>query len=209
MSDSLALAPETWADQHGEALYRFAMARVSDPELAADLVQETFLEALRGRDSFQGKSSARTWLTAILKHKIIDEFRRSRRLPRIDKESASEPVIESFFDRRGRSKTLPGRWGDEPDAILDRREFWEVLKRCVVRLPGNLADAFIAIELGELDRERACERFEITATNLAARLYRARLLLRHCLETHWFAETALYARGCTACRSDLTADPAC
>src|SRR6516165_4455181 len=99
MSDRSALAPETWVDQHGDALYRFALARVSDPELAADLVQETFLEALRGRASFQGKSSPRTWLTAILKYKIIDEFRRSRRLPRKDEESSFEPAIESFFDR--------------------------------------------------------------------------------------------------------------
>jgi RNA polymerase sigma-70 factor (ECF subfamily) len=209
MSDSPALAPETWVDQHGDALYRFAVARVSDPELAADLVQETFLEALRGRASFQGKSSPRTWLTAILKYKIIDEFRRSRRLPPLEEESSSEPAIESFFDRRGHWKTPPGRWGDEPDAILDRREFWEVLRQCILRLPEHLADAFVAVELGELDRERACKRFEITAANLAARLYRARLLLRHCLETHWFAESTPYARGCTSGRRDMSADPAC
>jgi RNA polymerase sigma-70 factor (ECF subfamily) len=208
MSDRPALAPETWVDQHGDALYCFAMARVSDPELAADLVQETFLEALRGRASFQGKSSPRTWLTAILKHKIIDELRRSRRLPRSDEPLSSEPAIEKLFDRRGHWKTAPGRWGDEPGAILDRREFWEVLGQCVLRLPEHLADAFLAIELGDVDRERACARFEITAANLATRLYRARLLLRPCLETHWFAETAPYTRGCTACRRDRSADPA-
>jgi RNA polymerase sigma-70 factor (ECF subfamily) len=209
MSDSSAVAPETWVDQHGDVLYRFALARVSDPELAADLVQDTFLEALRGRASFQGESSPRTWLTAILKYKIIDEFRRSRRLPRRVKESSFEPAIESVFDRRGHGKTAPGRRGDEPDAILDRREFWEVLKRCVLRLPEHLADAFVAIELGGLDREGACERFEITAANLAARLYRARLLLRHCLEIHWLAETAPYARGCTTCRRDRSAGGSC
>ena len=209
MSDSSALAPETWVDQHGDALYRFALARVSDRELAADLVQETFLEALRGRASFQGKSSPRTWLTAILKYKIIDEFRRSRRLPPVEEASSSEPAIDRFFDRRGHWKTPPSHWGDEPDAILDRREFWEVLKRCILRLPDHLADAFVAIELGDVDRERACARFEITAANLAARLFRARRLLRHCLETHWFAETVPYTRGCTTCRRDLSTDPAC
>jgi RNA polymerase sigma-70 factor (ECF subfamily) len=209
MADSPALAPETWVDEHGAALYHFALARVSDPELAADLVQETLLEALRGRASFQGKSSPRTWLTAILKHKIIDEFRRSRRLPRREEPLSSEPAIERFIDRRGHWKTAPGRWGDEPDAILDRREFWEVLRQCVLRLPEHLADAFLAIELGDLDRARACARFEITAANLATRLYRARLLLRHCLETHWFAESVPYTRGCTACRRDLRAAGSC
>jgi RNA polymerase sigma-70 factor (ECF subfamily) len=202
MCDRSAFAPETWVDQHGDALYRFALGRVSDPELAADLVQETFLEGLHARASFRGKSSPRTWLTAILKYKIIDEFRRSRRLPGMAEEPPTERATGHFFDRRGRWKTPPGRWGDEPDAILDRREFWEILGRCALRLPEHLADAFLAVELGDLDRDRACEQFEITAANLATRLYRARRLLRHCLETHWFAETAPHARACTACRRD-------
>jgi RNA polymerase sigma-70 factor (ECF subfamily) len=208
MSDRPALAPETWVDQHGDALYHFALARVTDPELASDLVQETFLEALRGRASFQGKSSPRTWLTAILKYKIIDEFRRARRLPPVGAESGSEAAIERFFDWRGHWITPPGRWGDEPDAILDRREFWEALSRCLVRLPEHLADAFVAIELGDLDRDGACERFGITAANLAVRLHRARLLLRHCLQTHWFAETTPHARACGACGPDSWAEPA-
>ena len=79
MFDDSALAPETWVDQHGDALYRFALRRVTDPELADDLVQETFLEGLSARSSFTGGSSVRTWLTAILKHKIIDQYRRSGR----------------------------------------------------------------------------------------------------------------------------------
>jgi RNA polymerase sigma-70 factor (ECF subfamily) len=171
-------------------LYRFAIGRVHDPELAADLVQETFLEGLRARSSFSGNSSLRTWLIAILKHKILDWYRRSGRMPRAEADPLSEPAIEGFFDRRGHWKARPGRWGDDPGETLDRGEFWEVLGRCVARLPEHLADAFLAIELGDLGRDRVCEQLQITAANLAVRLYRARLLLRHCLETHWFAGAA-------------------
>jgi RNA polymerase sigma-70 factor (ECF subfamily) len=72
MSDRSPLTPDTWLDQHGDALYRFAYQRVRDPDQAADLVQETFLEGLRARSTFAGNSSVRTWLTSILKFKIID-----------------------------------------------------------------------------------------------------------------------------------------
>ena len=76
MDDAAALDPETWVDQHGDSLFRFAVSRVQDPETASDLVQETFLAALRLRDTYAGRSSVRTWLVAILKHKIADRLRK-------------------------------------------------------------------------------------------------------------------------------------
>jgi RNA polymerase sigma-70 factor (ECF subfamily) len=186
MFDESALAPETWVDRHGDALYRFALRRVTDLELADDLVQETFLEGLRARSSFTGGSSVRTWLTAILKHKIIDQYRRSGRTPRMEGEPLSDLAIESLLDHGSRWKTPPGRSDNGPEAVLDRSEFREVLLQCVLRLPEHLADAFVAIELGDLGRDRACEQFQITAATLAVRLHRARRLLRHCLQVHWF-----------------------
>ena len=64
--------PESWVDHYGDFLYRFALSRVKDPDIAEDLVQETFLAALRSRESFESRSAGRTWLIAILKHKIVD-----------------------------------------------------------------------------------------------------------------------------------------
>ena len=78
MENGAALEPETWVDQHGDSLFRFAVLRVRDPEAASDLVQETFLEALRARDTYSGRSSVRTWLVAILKHKIVDQAPEAR-----------------------------------------------------------------------------------------------------------------------------------
>ena len=76
MDDAAALDPETWVDQHGDSLFRFAVARVQDPETASDLMQDTFLAALRIRHTYAGRSSVRTWLVAILKHKIADHLRK-------------------------------------------------------------------------------------------------------------------------------------
>src|SRR3954449_13411451 len=64
--------------RYGDALYRYAAARVGGREPAEDLVQETFLAALQSRDRFQHRSSVRTWLFSILRHKIIDHYRRGQ-----------------------------------------------------------------------------------------------------------------------------------
>ena len=77
MSVNAVTDPEDWVDRHGDALYRYALLRLRSPDLAADVVQETFLEALRARSSFSGRSSERTWLVGILRHKIVDHLRKS------------------------------------------------------------------------------------------------------------------------------------
>ena len=67
-----------WLNQHGDYLYRFALARLRDPHLAEDVVQETFLAAIKS-PNFAEQSAPRTWLTGILKHKIIDVMRKNVR----------------------------------------------------------------------------------------------------------------------------------
>ena len=57
-------------------LLRYALLQLRDRDSAEDVVQETMLAALEGRARFAGQSTAKTWLTGILKHKIID-LRRS------------------------------------------------------------------------------------------------------------------------------------
>ena len=66
-----------WLERHGDALYRYARARLGARDLAEDLVQETLLAAPRARQQFAGRSSVRTWLFSILRHKIVDLYRRS------------------------------------------------------------------------------------------------------------------------------------
>jgi RNA polymerase sigma-70 factor (ECF subfamily) len=186
MDDASDLDPETWVDQHGDSLFRFAVSRVQDPETAADLVQETFLAALRLRDTFAGRSSVRTWLIAILKHKIADCLRKTDRERRFHEAGESEDGTERMFDRRGHWQTPPLDWGSDPLREYERREFWEVLGRCLSKIPAHLVDAFLECELEGESREAICRDLKITPENLSVRLFRARLLLRRCLEMHWF-----------------------
>jgi RNA polymerase sigma-70 factor (ECF subfamily) len=107
-------SPERWLDDHGDALLGYACARVRDRDAAEDLVQETLLAAWRARASFAGKSSERTWLIGILKHKLADHWRRLAREPRgaaaLETDAADGALIDALFDdaRRGHWRVPPG-----------------------------------------------------------------------------------------------------
>ncbi len=66
---------ETWVEEYGDLLFRFAYVRVNDRGRAEDLVQDTFLSAIKGYDNFAKRSSEKSWLFSILKNEIIDFYR--------------------------------------------------------------------------------------------------------------------------------------
>jgi RNA polymerase sigma-70 factor (TIGR02943 family) len=185
-SDDEAADPERWVDRHGAGLYRYALLRLRSPELAADLVQDAFLEALRARGTFARRSSERTWLIGILRHKILDHLRRSARMPAAVNGVAHQAAEESMFDRRGHWRAGPASWAGEPSQELETREFWDVFGRCLAKLPKGFADAFFLRELDGLNSEEVQQILGITPANLWKRLHRARSLLRQCLESGWF-----------------------
>jgi len=155
-------------------------------DVAEDLVQETLLAAVKGADRFKGESSHRTWLIGILRRKIVDYFRRQSRQPseNLDVESLSE---EAIFSNRGHLKNVSS-WPRDPSMSLEDAEFWGVFEDCNGKLPVTIASAFSLRVVDELGTQEVCKILEISATNLSVRLHRARLLLRECLENHWFKE---------------------
>ena len=170
-NDDCTLDPARWVDLHGDALFRYARARVRTAEQAVDLVQEAFLHALRARDSYAGSSSERTWLVGIIRHKILDYYRKAAR------ERTEEFDESTFFDERGFWKLALERGGGGPSGDLERGEFWESVDLCRRALPSKLAAAFTLRELDGQASEAVCEALAITPANLWARLHRARLLL--------------------------------
>jgi RNA polymerase sigma-70 factor (ECF subfamily) len=185
-SDDELADPERWLDRHGSGLYRYALLRLRSPDLAADIVQDTFVEALRVRGSFAGLSSERTWLIGILRHKILDHLRRSARAPAAVNGAPRELAHASAFDARGRWRAEPASWAGEPSKQLETREFWDVFGQCLAKLPGSLAEAFLLRELDGLSSDEVQQVLGITPANLWKRLHRARSLLRDCLESNWF-----------------------
>jgi RNA polymerase sigma-70 factor (ECF subfamily) len=178
--------PEEWIDLYGDYLYRFALARISDPERAEDLVQETFLAALKSRPHFKQRSSPKTWLTAILKHKIIDHLRKSYREQTWESEEALDRSIDEMFDEAGPWSMRPRRWNTNPDAHFEQKEFLKVLYACLAGLPKRIARIFTMREIEGLGTEEICQVMGITSTNCWTMLYRARNGLRRCLQHNWF-----------------------
>ena len=187
MGDDRANDPEGWVDRHGDGLYRYALVRLRDPDRAADVVQETFLHALRARESYSGRSTERTWLVGILKHKVVDQLRADRRQS-VNLGLLVQAQPPSEFDRRGGWRVGPAPWSGDPGLDVETREFWDVFRSCLGKLPQGLAEAFLLRELDGCGSDEVQERLGITPANLWARLHRARSLLRVCLETGWFGQ---------------------
>jgi RNA polymerase sigma-70 factor (ECF subfamily) len=185
MSGDAVTDPERWVDRYGDGLYRYALLRLGSPDVAADVVQETFLEAFRARRSFAARSSEWTWLVGILRHKVIDQLRRSQREPAAN--GVSEGAPESAFDGRGRWRVGPANWVD-PSQEVENREFWDVLRRCLAKLPPGIGDAFFLRELDGLPADEVQQLLGISAANFWKRLHRARMQLRQCLEDRWFGQ---------------------
>ncbi len=175
-----------WLNAHGDYLYRFALGRLRDPHLAEDVVQDTLLAAITSK-SYAGQSAPRTWLTGILKHKIIDLVRKqSRELTVKDVEEIAfdEPGMDEFFDNSGHWSDAPQDW-DIPDNTLEQKQFLAILQNCMDKLPKKLANLFLLRDVYEDDNEKICKELEISSTNAWVMLYRARMGLRKCLEINW------------------------
>lgn len=173
---------ELWLDEHGSALYRYALLRLRDPDKAEEAVQETLLAALQSYDNFSGNASLRTWLIGILKHTILDQFRHeTREQALIDPD---EPFPDEPFNHREHWSSRLNDWGD-PEAAMQDSQFWQVLQQCLDRLPARLARLFVLREMLENETENICEELTISPTNLWTMLYRARMRLRQCLDTNW------------------------
>lgn len=181
----MELNPARWVELYGDFLYRYALVRLGRAETAEDLVQETFLGALRGRAQFKGTCSERTWLVSILKRKIIDRLRRKVREQPVSDLDADGGEGD-LFDRAGHWKKGPRPW-TKPDAALERAEFWTVFSGCLGKLPERLADAFSLREMDGLESAEVCKVLAIAPGNLSVMLHRARLRLWRCLGINWFA----------------------
>lgn len=169
-------------------LLRYASLQLRNPAQAEDAVQETLLAALEGLERFSGRSSLRTWLTGILKHKIIDHLRRGGRerpLSNDDDERAESEIVDALFAEDGHWRGVPADWGS-PAKALENSRFWKAFELCLQRLPARTARVFTMREVMEMSTDDICQELEISTTNCWVMLHRARLTLRECLEMTWF-----------------------
>jgi RNA polymerase sigma-70 factor (ECF subfamily) len=173
-----SLDPTRWLDEHGDALWRYAIGRIRRADTAEELVQATLLAALEAKDRFRGEADERTWLVSILRRKIADHVRQERR-----REGATWAGPE--FRPSGTWAVGPRRWPTDAEAMLAKPEFWVDLEACLGKLPAGVAEAFVLREVRQAEAEAVCGALKISAANLWVRVHRARLLLRRCLAGKW------------------------
>ena len=169
-------------------LTKYARKWLRNAADAEDAVQDTLMAALASPDSFAGRSSTKTWLHGILKHKILDIYRRQAREPVLEASAQDELLddVDAMFTPQGQWRVAPTNWGD-PEATFNQREFHEVLEGCLACLPEDCGRAFKMRELMDLEIDQICDVLQISRDDCYVMLHRARMRLRALLEQRWFA----------------------
>ncbi len=179
------LKPENWVDLYADYLYNYAISRISDPEIAKDLVQETFFAGLKSAKNYKGTATERTWLIAILKRKVIDYYRKIN-----SKKGKAEVRINYNTDSDAEGDWLEEQVAD-PTSILDNdfienEELGAAIQECIAKLPQKQSKVFTMKTIKGLSTEDICNELGINPSNLWVMVHRARTALMGCLNENWF-----------------------
>ncbi|MHA4896068.1 sigma-70 family RNA polymerase sigma factor [Pedobacter sp. PWIIR3] len=182
-------SPLNWVANYSDYLFRYAITRLNDEEQARDLVQETFLAALEKLDQFRGASSEKTWLTAILKNKIIDIYR--KKSSGLTKNAGTENTAydqEAFFDPADghwNTEHRPKEFGIVEEDHLVSKEFQQILQKCMQKLPSLWLAVFSMKHIDEEATEFICTELKVTPANFWVIIHRTKVSLRSCLQKNW------------------------
>jgi len=177
--------PEEWLEKYGDYLLRYAIMRLRDVTAAEDVLQETFLAAMKGLERFDGRVEIKYWLRGILRNKIVDHIRKAvREQPYENLEEYQKPD-ETKMKLFGIPAQSPRPWEFEPHLAYEETEFWGIFRECVDKLKQPLQQAYMLKELEGMSTEEVCKVLEITPNNLWVIIHRARAHLKDCIESKW------------------------
>jgi len=177
-----------WLADHGDYLFRVARRQLHSDALAEDAVQDTLLAALSAQARYAGDASPRTWLTGILKHKIVDLIRRQVREVELPRDADGEEAVDSLFERDGHWAEPVRPWGN-PQTEAELSQLRRALDECADRLKPAMAQVFSLREVAGMETAEICKELNITPTNCWVLLHRARLFMRQCLDLNGFSIT--------------------
>jgi RNA polymerase sigma-70 factor (ECF subfamily) len=189
------LNPKHWVSNYGDYLFSIALMKTNNSAVAEDLVQDTFLSAIKAAGSFKGESAEKTWLVRILQNKIIDYYRKKDILKgTVDYLHDTENSFdEHFFHADHKSQAhwkpdaAPDPWTSAADSGMHQAEFNKILELCMKKLPAKLLPVFVSKFIEEEDSDKICKDYEISSSNYWVIIHRAKLLMRSCLEKNWFS----------------------
>ena len=180
---------ENWFNLYADELFGWAFHKTSSKETAEDLVQETFLSAVKSFHNFKGNSQPKTWLFAILNNKIIDFYRKRAKSSAIDGKGKEQKFIkqtDSFFDSNQNWIISGNEVAWEADVhLLDNSEFNKTLDQCVHKLPDNWRLAVVSKYLSDKTTDQICQEMNVTVSNYWQIVHRAKLMLKKCIDHNW------------------------
>ena len=188
------IRPSEWVSLYGDYLFSLAMLKTRNETLSEDLVQDTFLSAIKAKDSFRQESSEKTWLATILKNKIIDHYRKKDVLKDSTGylEETAQTFHNAFFSNEPQTyghwaKAIPKNWLAKKgaDSRLMTAELNRVIMDCIDKMPERLMPVFLARFIDQEDPATICKEFNITPSNYWVIIHRAKMLMRSCLEKNW------------------------
>lgn len=180
----VAIEFETLAEQR-PYLMKVARLELRDEHLAEDCVSDVLTQAFEHRAKFRGDSSLRTWLTSILKNRIIDLLRKQWREQPLDDAPSGDQEIDNLFDETGHYAEMPSHVRD-PAELCQEDGFLVAVQTCVDKLPKRIGQVFVLREVLGSDTKELCKDLGMTTSNVWVQLYRARMMLRSCLEKTGF-----------------------
>ena len=155
----------SWTElvSHRNYLVRFAQRKLRDPLMAEDAVHDVFEAVLSGRAVFAGRAALRSWLTAVLKNKIVDTVRRNVGMDSFDDVDGDDSAAHAIACPQPR-----------PDEIAEQQQLLALVLRRIEALPSGLRDVMRLRVLEEHSTEHVCRELGISEDNLFVRLHRAR-----------------------------------
>lgn len=179
------LHPETWVDKYADYLFNYAVGRVSNAEVAKDLVQETFFAGLKSAKNYKGAAAERTWLIAILKRKVIDHYRKSN-----SKKGKAEVRMSYNSNSDSEGDWLEEQIADPLSVLendqLENEELGLAIHDCISKLPKKQSLVFSMKTIQGMSTEDICKELGINPSNLWVMIHRARTALMGCLNQNWF-----------------------
>ncbi len=181
--------PHLWVGRYADYLFAYACLRIDDKELAKDLVQETFLGALERVEKFNGLCSEKTWLTAILKNKIFDVYRKKSSVRNTQSVSiATNPESDELFDfdsGHWNDQHYPAGFAIEQPVAFQDKEFQGILQSCMRKFPPLWMSVFTMKHIDQESTETICTELKLTPSNFWVIMHRSKVHLRSCLQKNW------------------------
>jgi RNA polymerase sigma-70 factor, ECF subfamily len=180
---------EALVRRHYVTMLSVARSYVQNRAVAEEVVQEAWLGVLRGLDRFEGRSSLKTWIVAIVAHTAQNRAARERRTVPFASLAPESAVDEGRFQGAdepfpGHWRRYPARWGATPDGVAEDRETLRVAMRAIADLPANQQAVIRMRDVEGWDADEVCTALNVSPGNQRVLLHRARSRVRAALEAY-------------------------